>query len=92
MDKVPARRHAVDFESAKAWAWWQGERTNELVALGLATLAADTEIQRLNMVEAVESIVFECFADEASRNLIHERRADLELQIQSLRNNRLNVQ
>ncbi|TNF87733.1 MAG: hypothetical protein EP301_06225, partial [Gammaproteobacteria bacterium] len=34
LDRVRARRHAVDFEAAKAWAWWTGGRMDELVELG----------------------------------------------------------
>lgn len=92
LDNVRARPHAVDFEAAKAWAWWKGQRTSELVELGHRTLAADPEIQRLKNVEEIESIVFDRYAGEALSNLIRERISDIELQIQSLRNNRLNVQ
>lgn len=46
LDRVRARRHAVDFEAAKAWAWWKGQRTAELIELGREVLAADSEIQR----------------------------------------------
>ena len=92
LDNVRARRHAVDFEAAKAWAWWKGQRTAELVALGREALAADHEIRRMKAEEEIESIVFDRYAGEALRALIQERFADVALRIQSLRNNRLNVQ
>ncbi len=92
LDQVRARRHAVDFEAAKAWAWWKGQRTTELIELGRKALAADPEIQRLKAAEAVETIVFDRYAGDELLKLIRERFADIELQMQSLRNNRLNVQ
>ncbi len=92
LDRVRARRHAVDFEAAKAWVWWQDRRTQELLTSGLEALAADPEIERLRAEEAIEKIVFEQFASEMLEALIRRRFADIELQMQSLRNNRLNVQ
>ena len=91
LDRMRARRHAVDFEAAKAWSWWKGERTDALVELGHETLAADREIQRLKRDENVETIVFDRYAGDALRALIRERFDDIELRMQSLRNNRLNV-
>ena len=92
LDKVRARRHAVDFEAAKAWAWWKGQRTTELLEMGHKALSADPEIQRLKAADGVETIVFDRYAGEVLEVLIRERFADIELQMQSLRNNRLNVQ
>lgn len=92
LDQVRARRHAVDFEAAKAWAWWKGQRTTELVERGQEALARDPEIQRLRDLEGVETIVFDHYAGTALRALIGDRFDDIELKIQSLRNNRLNVQ
>jgi len=92
LDRVRARRHAVDFEAAKAWAWWKGQRTAELIELGHEVLAADREIQRLKRAENIEAIIFNRYAEKILRNLISERFEDIELRMQSLRNNRLNVQ
>jgi hypothetical protein len=92
LDRVRARRHTVDFEAAKAWAWWKGEGTDELIELGHETLAADSEIQRLKRAENIEAIIFNRYAENVLRNLISERFDYIELQMQSLRNNRLNVQ
>jgi hypothetical protein len=92
LDKVRARRHAVDFEAAKAWAWWKGQRTAELLEMGHKALALDPEIQRLKADAEIEAIVFDRYAGEALIKLIRERFADIELQMRALRNNRLNVQ
>ncbi len=92
LDKVRARRHAVDFEAAKAWAWWKGQRTAELVESGHKALAADAEIQRLKSEAQVETIVFDRYAGQALRELIRDRFSDLDLRMRTLRNNRLNVQ
>lgn len=92
LDRVRARRHAVDFETAKALAWWKGQRTDELIDMGHQTLAADSEIQRLKRDEAIETIVFDRYTDEVLRELVGERFDEIEMHMQSLRNNRLNVQ
>ena len=92
LDRVRARRHAVDFEAAKAWAWWKGQRTAELLEAGHKALAADPEIQRLKRAEQMEAIVFNRYAADELMQLIRERFKDIELEMQSLRNNRLNVQ
>ena len=92
LDKVRASRHAVDFEAAKAWAWWKGQRTTELLEMGHETLAEDPEIQRLRAESELEAIVFDRYAENALGKLIRKRFADIELQMQVLRNNRLNVQ
>ena len=92
LDQVRARRHAVDFEAAKAWAWWKGQRTSELVEMGHKALADDPEIERLKAAEGFETIVFDRYVQEALQRLIRQRFADIELKMQSLRNNRLNVQ
>jgi hypothetical protein len=92
LDKVRARRHAVDFEAAKAWAWWRGQRTTELLEMGHKALAVDPEIQRLKAEAEIEAIVFDRYAGAAMEKLIRERYADIELQMRALRNNRLNVQ
>lgn len=92
LDNVRARRHAVDFEAAKARAWWEGQRTSELVASGHAALAVDAEIQRLIAEQEIVTIVFDRYAEEALRKLIQERFSDIALRMRILRNNRLNVQ
>ena len=92
LDQVRARRHAVDFEAAKSRAWWKGPRTTELVDMGRRALATDPEIQRLKAADGIEPIVFDRYAGEALQQLVRERFADIELQMASLRDNRLNVQ
>ena len=92
LDRVRARRHAVDFEAAKAWAWWKGQRTSELLEAGHKALAADPEIQRLKRAEGMETIVFDRYAGDELMKLIRERFKDIELKMNSLRDNRLNVQ
>ena len=82
----------MDFEAAKSRAWWKGPRTTELVDMGRRALATDPEIQRLKAADGIEPIVFDRCAGAALQQLVRERFADIELQMASLRDNRLNVQ
>ncbi len=92
LDGVRASRHSVDFETAKALAWWQGVETDRLVALACTEIENDPEIQRLKSVDDLEAIVLDRHVEERVRALIRDGQDDLALRLTLLSKTRLNVQ
>lgn len=92
LDEVCSRRHSVDFETAKALAWWQGPETERLVALGCTEVCGDQEIRKLMAAYAVETVVLERHVAQRLRTAIEKDGADLTLRLKALRDNRLNLQ
>ena len=92
LDMVGVRHQSVDYEAAKAGAWWKGQRTDELIRTGRRMLSEDPEIQRLKSADGLESIVFDRYVEERLRTLIEDQFNDMDLRLRSLRDNRLNLQ
>ena len=92
LDQVRSHRHSVDFETAKALAWWEGPETDRLVALGTRTVGQDGEIQKLRTAHRLEAIIFERHLEERLKERIRTRGKDMRLQLIALRDNRLNLQ
>ncbi len=90
--EVGARRHAVDFELAKAVRYWQSVRVPDLVAQALKMLVADSEVARLLDESGMERVVFEREAGELTRAEIDRHFLPLKLELTELRDARLNVQ
>lgn len=92
LNQVPARRHAVDFELAKAVGYWRGVQTDDLIRRTRQILAADPELRRFRERDGVESVVFDHHVQALAREAILDRIIPLERNARLLRDNRLNVQ
>lgn len=92
LDEVSAHRHSVDFEVAKALAYWKSHETDELIARSRKTLAVDPEIRRIRQCDDVEAIVFDRQVATLAREAIARRFGSIAERARALRDNRLNVQ
>lgn len=90
--RVVSRRHAVDFEVAKAWHRWQQEARPALIQKALQVLAADQELGSLRDEIGVEPAVYERAAGELAGLEIDRHEPLLRRRIEALRDERLNLQ